>query len=201
VRERIRSRLVGTREARDPAKAALAALTPELARAFGALRLTPAAVLVPVIERTAGISLLLTQRTEHLRDHAGQISFPGGRVEPGDANALETALRESNEEVGLSAEAVQVVGYMPPRPVVTGFVVTPVVGMVEPDLAHVADPHEVAEVFEVPLEFLRESKNRVDTVRAWGGLELPVCEYHYQGRRIWGATAQILDEFIRLLNL
>lgn len=196
MRERILSRLAGTRAAPDPAKAAIDALAPELARAFAALKLTPAAVLVPLVERDAGIHLLLTRRTMHLRDHAGQISFPGGRVEPDDAGPLATALRESREEVGLREDQVDVAGYLPARAVVTGFAVTPVVGFVPSDVAHVADPHEVDQVFEVPLSFLRDPANRIDALRSWGGVDIPICEYHYGEHRIWGATAQIVEEFV-----
>lgn len=200
MRERILSRLAGTRAAPDPAAAAVAALNPELARAFASLRLTPAAVLVPLIERPAGLSLLFTRRTEHLRDHAGQISFPGGRVEPDDAGPLHTALRESEEEVGLPGDQVHVAGYLPARAVVTGFAVTPVVGFAAPDLAHVADPREVADVFEVPLHWFLDPANRIASTRNWGGVQFSVCEYHYDAHRIWGATAQILDEFAKLIS-
>jgi len=199
VRDRILSRLAGTRAAPDPAVAALAALEPELAQAFSALRLTPAAVLVPLVERQSELSVLLTRRTEHLRDHAGQISFPGGRVETDDAGPLQTALRESREEVGLPAERVEVAGYLPARAVVTGFAVTPVVGFIAPDLAHVADAREVADIFEVPLTWFLDPANRMQSTRRWGGTEFPVCEYRYQAHRIWGATAQIVDEFVTLI--
>lgn len=199
MRERILSRLAGTRAAADPALAAIEALDPELARAFSALRLTPAAVLLPLVERRSGLHVLLTRRTEQLRDHAGQISFPGGRVEPRDAGPLHTALRESEEEVGLPGNQVQVAGYLPARAVVTGFAVTPVVGFVAPDLAHVADTREVAAVFEVPLAWFLDRRNRIDSTRRWGGAEFPVCEYHYDAHRIWGATAQIVDEFVQLI--
>lgn len=200
MRDRILSRLAGTRPPQDPVAAALDALEPELARAFAAIRLTPAAVLVPMVERSDGLSLLLTRRAENLRDHAGQISFPGGRVEPGDAGPLSTALRESEEEVGLPRDRVDVAGYLPSRAVVTGFTVTPIVGFVAPGLAHIADPREVAEVFEVPLSYLLDDRNRLESVRAWGGVEMRVCEYHYQEYRIWGATAQILDQFIQIIS-
>jgi len=199
VRERILTRLAGSRAAADPAAAAFAALDSGLARAFATLTLTPAAVLVPVIDRQSELSLLFTRRTEHLRDHAGQISFPGGRVEPDDAGPLHTALRESEEEVGLPGDQVQVAGYLPARAVVTGFAVTPVVGIVAPDLAYVADTREVAHIFEVPLTWFLDPANRIASTRNWGGVEFPVCEYHYDSHRIWGATAQIVDELAAII--
>lgn len=201
MRQRILSQLAGTRPPQDPALAALAALAPDVAGAFASLRLMPAAVLVPVVDRSPELSLLLTRRTEHLRDHAGQVSFPGGRVEPVDAGPLHTALRESEEEVGVPGERVDVAGYLPARAVVTGFAVTPVVGFIEPGLAGIADPREVAEVFEVPLNWLLDPSNRIPATRAWGGIEISVCEYHYGAHRIWGATAQIIDEFVNLISL
>ena len=118
-----------------------------------------AAVLVPVVKRKHGLTVLFTRRTAHLNDHAGQISFPGGRSEPGDADAAETALREAAEEIGLAPAQVEVLGELPEYVTVTGYRVTPVVGLVTPPLELRLDEFEVAEVFEVPLEFLLDPAN------------------------------------------
>src|SRR6266545_6615128 len=119
----------------------------------------PAAVLVPVVRREGGLTVLFTRRTAHLNDHAGQISFPGGRSEPGDTGAAETALREAAEEIGLAAAQVEVLGKLQEYVTVTGYRVTPVVGLVTPPLELRLDEFEVAEVFEVPLEFLLDPAN------------------------------------------
>ena len=118
-----------------------------------------ASVLVPLILRDEGLTVLLTQRTDHLNDHPGQISFPGGRAEPDDANATATALREAHEEIGLHARHIDVLGELPTYTTGTGFIVTPVVALIEPPFTIEADPFEVAEVFEVPLAFLMAPAN------------------------------------------
>jgi 8-oxo-dGTP pyrophosphatase MutT (NUDIX family) len=154
--------------------------------------LTPAATLVPIIDRPGGLTLLLTQRTEHLNDHPGQISFPGGRMEAGDESPLATALRETEEEIGLAREFVSVAGYLDAYATGTGFLVTPVVGLVSPGFSLAPDTFEVAEVFEVPLEYLLDARNyrreelRVRTGKRW----FYVIEY--ERRYIWGATAGML---------
>jgi 8-oxo-dGTP pyrophosphatase MutT (NUDIX family) len=154
--------------------------------------LTPAATLVPLIDRPAGLTVLLTQRTDHLNDHPGQISFPGGRMEPGDESPLATALRETEEEIGLARRFVNVVGYLDSYATGTGFLVTPVVGLVSPGFSLSLDAFEVAEVFEVPLAFLLDAGNyrreriQVRTGKRW----FHVIEY--EDRYIWGATAGML---------
>jgi 8-oxo-dGTP pyrophosphatase MutT (NUDIX family) len=167
-------------------------------RAKGAL--VPAATLVPLVDRPDGMTLLLTQRTEHLHDHAGQISFPGGRVEPGDENPLATALRETEEEIGLSREFIDVVGYLDPYETGTGFLVTPVVGLVSPGFTLELDTFEVAEVFEVPLAFILDPANhRQDYLEVRGGRRrFYVIEYEH--RYIWGATAGMLMNLYQKLR-
>ena len=192
MKERIAARLRGTRPATDPAAAARAALPPAVATLFSE-SLIAAAVLVPLVEREPGLTVLLTQRTDHLRDHPGQISFPGGRLAAGDETPLAAALRETNEELGIAAELVEVAGYLPPHPVITGFALTPVVGFLPASIVLIPDPIEVAEVFEVPLDFILDPVNATPAVRRLGGIDLPVCEYRYGSRRIWGATAAILN--------
>jgi 8-oxo-dGTP pyrophosphatase MutT (NUDIX family) len=167
-----------------------------------------ASVLVPLILRDAGLTVLLTQRTDHLNDHPGQISFPGGRAEPHDANATATALREAHEEIGLHARHIDVLGELPTYTTGTGFIVTPVVALIEPPFTIEADPFEVAEVFEVPLAFLMTPANhRHHQVEFAGGLrEFLSMPFEGTGpdglpRRyfIWGATAAMLRNIYRFL--
>ena len=152
----------------------------------------PAAVLVPVVRRENGLTVLFTRRTAHLSDHAGQISFPGGRSEPGDAGAAETALREAAEEIGLAAERVEVLGELPTYVTVTGYRVTPVVGLVTPPLELRPDDFEVAEVFEVPLGFLLDPVNHQRNSVVHEGRERRYYAIPYRQYYIWGATAGML---------
>ncbi|HZX30071.1 MAG TPA: CoA pyrophosphatase [Rhodocyclaceae bacterium] len=154
--------------------------------------LTPAAVLFPIVTRDDGHTVLLTKRTSHLKDHPGQISFPGGRVEESDPSPVHTALRETAEEIGLAEGHVEVLGYLPEYRTVTGFRITPVVGLVSPPFDLRADPFEVAEVFEVPLSFLLDPANHQrQTIEYRGALRqyyaMPYGEY-----LIWGATAGMI---------
>ena len=163
--------------------------------------LTPAAVLFPIVLRDAGQTVLLTQRTAHLRDHAGQISFPGGRVEAHDATPIDTALRETEEEIGLSRERVEIVGFLPEYRTGTGFRVTPVVALVTPPFDLQPDPFEVAEIFEVPLAFLLDPANHQrHSLHYRGALRnyfaMPYGEYF-----IWGATAGMIRSLSERLGL
>ncbi|MBK6401942.1 MAG: CoA pyrophosphatase [Rhodocyclaceae bacterium] len=161
--------------------------------------LLPAAVLIPIVIRATGLTVLLTQRTSHLRDHAGQVSFPGGRSEPRDLTPAATALREAEEEVGLDPGQVEVLGTLNRYQTGTGFTITPVVGLVTPPLDLKLDDFEVADVFEPPLSFLLDPANfRRDRVEARGA----VHEYWavpWQERYIWGATAGMLVNLRRCL--
>jgi len=161
---------------------------------------TPAAVLVPVVNRPEGLTLLLTQRSADLPDHAGQISFPGGRVEADDATLAHAALRETAEEVGLAAERIEILGQLATYETVTGYVVTPVVGWVEPPFTLAADPVEVADVFEVPLAFVLDPANQQRQFRMQGDLRRDFWAIPWRDRYIWGATAAmllILDRTLR----
>jgi 8-oxo-dGTP pyrophosphatase MutT (NUDIX family) len=152
----------------------------------------PAAVLVPLVRREPQITVLLTQRTEDMPSHAGQIAFPGGRVQANDADAVATALRETEEEVGLSPQFVEVLGAVDRYHTGTGFEITPVVGLVAPGFTARADPREVADVFEVPLaHFLDERNHRLDS-RLYQGRERRYYAMPYGKRYIWGATAGML---------
>ncbi|MDP1899364.1 MAG: CoA pyrophosphatase [Rubrivivax sp.] len=167
-----------------------------------------AAVLVPLVQRDDGLHVLLTRRTEHLRDHAGQISFPGGRVEAHDDDLAGTALREAHEEVGLPPGQVSVIGQMPAYTTVTNFVVTPVVALVKPPFDLVLDTFEVAEAFEVPLPFLMNPAHHRRHVFTYEGGQRQFLSMPWLGRGpdgapreyfIWGATAAMLRNLYRFL--
>jgi len=200
VQDKISQHLQGSAPAPDPVAAALAELPAGIAEKWFTSPLVPAAVLMPIVSHESGLTVLFTQRTAHLKDHPGQISFPGGRVEPQDQGPMQTALREVHEEIGLSPELVRVAGYLKPLAVVTGFAVTPVVGFVEPGFQLVLDDFEVAEVFEVPLAFLLDDANLKRSKRSVRGTTVPVVEYQYRQYRIWGATAQMLRVFTKIMN-
>lgn len=157
--------------------------------------LRPAAVLVALIERADGPRVLLTRRTEALRHHAGQISFPGGCIEADDVDPVAAALREAEEEVGLGAAQSSPVGYLDPFVTITGFHVYPVVARVSGAYMPRLDPGEVAEVFEVPLDFLLDPDNVHELAVDWQGRRRNLLEYRYQNHRIWGATAAMLVNF------
>lgn len=164
-------------------------------------RVTDAAVLVPLVNRAAGVQVLLTQRTEHLRDHAGQISFPGGRVEPGDTDREATALREMTEEIGLAAEHVTLLGRLPGYEIPSGFRITPVVGWIEPPFTVVPDIFEVADIFEAPLDYFLDPANYQRRQYHFRGRHRHYLAIPYEGRYIWGATAGMLYSLCRMLGL
>ena len=157
-----------------------------------ALKLKPAAVLVPIVERREGLSILFTRRADHLARHAGQVSFPGGRVNEDEANAIDAALRETEEEVGLSRSFVQIFGDLDYYETGTGFSIHPFVGFVREGFELKIDASEVAEVFEVPLLFFLDRQNHVQATANWQGRERRYYDMTYGRHRIWGATAGIL---------
>ena len=161
---------------------------------------TLAAVLVPLVNRQDGLTLLLTQRSADLPDHPGQISFPGGRIEPDDASPAAAALREATEEVGLPAARVEVLGHMATYQTVTGYEVTPVVGWVEPPFDLALDAGEVADAFEVPLAFLLDPANQQRHFRMLGDVRRDFWAIPYGERFIWGATAAMLMMLDRTLR-
>ena len=160
---------------------------------------TPAAVLVPVINRPDGLSVLLTRRTDHLSDHAGQISFPGGKVDAKDSSPEETALRETEEEIGLDRSHVHLLGRLPDYFIPTGFRVTPVIGWVEPPFALKLDPFEVADAFEVPFSFLVDPSHRQLQSAMRNGRLRHFYAMPYGAYNIWGATAGMLVVLSRIL--
>lgn len=160
----------------------------------------PAAVLLPIVDRGDALTVLLTERASDLRHHAGQISFPGGRIEAGDTGAVEAALREAQEEIGLPRGHVEVVGLLPDHLVVTGFRVTPVVAFVRPGYVLELDRSEVADVFEVPLPFFLDPANHVRRRRRFEQHEVELTDMPYGSHNIWGATASMLMTLYRVLR-
>jgi 8-oxo-dGTP pyrophosphatase MutT (NUDIX family) len=158
-----------------------------------------AAVLVPVVNRPRGATLMFTQRTSHLHDHAGQISFPGGRVDEGDSDREATALREAEEETGLDRSRIEIVGRLPDYDIMTGFRVTPVVGWVEPPFELRPDPFEVEEVFEVPLDFFLDPANHQAHSREVNGRRRHYYVMPYEDYYIWGATAGMVRMLYQVL--
>ena len=160
----------------------------------------PAAVLVPVVDRAGGPTVLLTQRTRHLAMHAGQISFPGGRFEPGDVDAVAAALRETEEEIGLPRARIEIVGRLDTDLTRTGFDVTPVVGLVTPPFELRLDSFEVEEAFEVPLAFVLDPAKRERRARVFGGVERHFWALTWGERFIWGATAGMLVNLAEVVD-
>jgi 8-oxo-dGTP pyrophosphatase MutT (NUDIX family) len=162
--------------------------------------LRSAAVLVGIVGRADGLAVLLTQRTEHLTNHAGQISFPGGSAELDDADAIATALRETREEVGIGAESITPFGYLDGLDTVSGFNVTPVVADIDPAYVAMPDPREVANVFEVPLAFFADPANLRFRRMEYRGRPRDIVEFHFGDRNIWGATAAMLLSLVRRME-
>ena len=171
-------------------------LNPSLAVAAD---LKAAAVLVPLVAHEEGVSILLTQRTDHLSSHAGQIAFPGGRIEKHE-DALAAALRETEEEIGLSSSQVEPLGSLDRYVTRTGYVIAPIVGIVHPPFTLQLHAHEVADAFEVPLAFILDPANREIHVREFQGVARKFFVYPYRDRMIWGATAGILTNLVDLLG-
>ena len=163
-------------------------------------QLTAASVLVPIIPREAGLAVLFTQRTAHLKSHSGQVAFPGGRAERHDAGPEATALRETQEEIGLDPRHVEILGRLPEYCTRTGFCVTPVVGLVMPPFRLAPDANEVETVFEVPLSFLMDAANHRQDSRFWQGEQRWFYTMDYAGHRIWGATAGMVVNLYRYLT-
>ena len=195
LREHIERRLHGTIPGGDPFESLPADLSPdqlaELRRHLPR-QWTRAAVMVPLVERPEGLTVLLTRRAAHLKAHPGQISFPGGRLEACDAGPWEAALRETREEIGLAPDRASLAGYLRDHLVLTGFLITPAVAFVRPDFELTLDLTEVDDAFEVPLEFVLDPANRVERQRVYAGHAFTTYDIPYGERHIWGATAAML---------
>ncbi len=161
---------------------------------------TPAAVLVAVVDRPQP-TVIFTVRTDLMRKHPGQVAFPGGRIDPEDRDAIAAALREAEEEIALPRDRVEVVGTADPYRTITGYDVTPVIGVVPPDLPLEPQPGEVADIFEAPLDFILDPARQIVRTVEWRGRERSYYEIDWQGRRIWGATAAMIVNLSRRLAL
>jgi 8-oxo-dGTP pyrophosphatase MutT (NUDIX family) len=167
-------------------------MPPAAARYLSRLELRAASVLVPLLQREGGIEVVLTQRSEQLRVHAGQISLPGGSRDPADRDAIDTALREAEEEISLERRWVEIIGMLDDYPTGTGFRVTPVVGLVHPDAVMKPDGAETTALLHVPLKHLLDPSHYRQSSFVREGIELPFLEITWQDHRIWGATAGML---------
>jgi 8-oxo-dGTP pyrophosphatase MutT (NUDIX family) len=203
LRRLIEERLKDSRPPTDSRSAVPAGFSAEVeaaVRQYFPAAPVAAAVLVPLVDREDGLTVLLTQRASHLKNHAGQISFPGGRIESGDAGPLGAALRETEEEIGLSREHVTFTGYLEPHLVLSGFWVTPVVGFVQPGFTLQLDRREVEATFEVPLLHILDAGNHQSRERMLGTTKVRVYDIPYGEHRIWGATAGMLLSLYKLLK-
>ena len=185
---------------RPPLETLLTADDLERLKVNAATPLKPAAVLVLIVDHPRKPTIVFTQRTRHLADHAGQISFPGGRCCDEDSTPERTALREAEEEIGVSPARVEILGRLPEYHTSTGFDVTPFVGWIEPPVTFTPDPREVDEVFEVPLAFLLDPRNHRYESAFYKGRMRNYWAMPYEGRFIWGATAGMLVTFQRIMG-
>jgi len=203
LRRLIEERLKDSRAAPDPSTAVPAGFSAkdiEAIRAYFPASPIAAAVLVPIVDHETGLTVLLTQRASTLKNHAGQISFPGGRIEPTDLNPLEAALRETEEEIGVTREYITFAGYLEPQLVLSGYWVTPVVGFVRPGFQLRLDHHEVESAFEVPLCHILDPVNHRSRTRELGAVTVQVYDIPYENHNIWGATAGMLTSLYKLLR-
>jgi 8-oxo-dGTP pyrophosphatase MutT (NUDIX family) len=202
LRRLILAKLAGTAPDDGGHPERLAGVAPELTASFRHLlpaEPAPAAVLVPIVDRPGELTVLLTQRATHLRRHGGQVSFPGGRLEPGDPGPLEAALRETEEEIGLARRFVQPIGYLQDHLVISGYRVTPVVALVTPGFELELDTREVEATFEVPLRHVFDPRHHLARERTLGDLTFTVYDIPYGAHKIWGATAGMLMTLYRLI--
>jgi 8-oxo-dGTP pyrophosphatase MutT (NUDIX family) len=202
-RTRILSRFEGSRPQHELADWRLLGVDPERSRRLQKHfpeNPVAAAVLVPLIDRPEGLTILLTQRASQLARHSGQISFPGGRLEPSDPDVASAALREANEEIGLDPGRVRVFGYLPDHLVISGFRVTPVLSLVTPPIVLEPNPAEVAGIFEVPVSHVFDQQNHKARLRRVGDEDLLLYDIPWQDQNIWGATAGMLLTLVRMVQ-
>lgn len=203
LRRLIEERLKDSRAAPEPKNAVPAGFSVadiESVRPYFPATPIPAAVLVPIVDHGTGLTVLLTQRASHLKNHAGQISFPGGRIEPTDLNPMEAALRETHEEIGITRDHITVVGCLGPQLVLSGYWVTPVVAFLRPGFELQLDQREVASAFEVPLLHILDPINHRARARQLGAVSVQVYDIPYEEYNIWGATAGMLISLYHLLR-
>ncbi len=203
LRSRILRRFEGTRPRHELADWRLLGIDSESSRRLQKHFPTepePAAVLVPLVDHPAGLTVLLTQRATQLAKHSGQISFPGGRLEATDPDVASAALREAREEIGLDPQRVRVFGYLPDHILISGFRVTPVLSLVSPPVALDLNPAEVAGVFEVPVAHIFDKSNHEARLRRVGDEELMLYDIPWEGQNIWGATAGMLLTLMRMVE-
>jgi 8-oxo-dGTP pyrophosphatase MutT (NUDIX family) len=203
LRRLIEQRLKDSHAVADPAGAVPAGFSVkdiESVRAYFPPSPVAAAVLVPIVVHDTGLTVLLTQRASHLKNHAGQVSFPGGRIEPTDLNPVEAALRETLEEIGITREYITFAGYLEPQLVLSGYWVTPVVAFVRPGFELRLDHREVESAFEVPLLHILDPVNHRARARQLGAVTVQVYDIPYEGHNIWGATAGMLISLYHLLR-
>jgi len=176
------------------------ARTVELERGPDAGPLRLAAVLIPLYVRDKGLWTLFTKRTDHVEHHKGQISFPGGGQDPADANLWETAVRETEEEIGIPRQGIRILGALPKLVTVTDFEVSPFVGAIPWPTTFAPHAHEVEEIIEVPVPYLLDPMVVEERDVKWRGRDVRTLVYHYKGHAIWGATARILADFLTALK-
>ncbi|MEC9416015.1 MAG: CoA pyrophosphatase [Pseudomonadota bacterium] len=163
-------------------------------------KLTQASVMVPFLYESNAISLLLTKRSKKLNEHAGEICFPGGRWAPGDKSLTCTALRETQEEIGANKESIEIIGFLKSIPTLTGYLIHPVVGVLDSNSSIVIDKSEVDSYFLAPLSFFLDKNNKKKKLHFIKSIQIPVYEYQFEGHRIWGATAAIISSLCKTLT-
>jgi 8-oxo-dGTP pyrophosphatase MutT (NUDIX family) len=203
LRARILARFEGTRPRHEPTDWRLLGVDSERGRKLQSqlpADPVPAAVLVPLVDRPDGLTVLLTQRASQMAQHAAQVSFPGGRVEESDPDVAHAALREAQEEIGLDPSRARVFGYLPDHLVISGYRVTPVLALVTPPFSLEINPAEVAEAFEVPVSHIFDTRNHKARLRRVGDEDMLLFDLPWGEHNIWGATAGMLMTLVRMVE-